>query len=149
MPRHTKKRSLKRRHHKKRTMRGGYYGANGAIAPGAMEWKAGSEMGDFVANRGSNSTINGAPKPMQYGRGRKGKKGRKTSKRRSMRGGGSFGAVSASYAGPQGYKGSGPPDVVAVTTKGPAHHGVAKHGAFNDNGAHSGNFSAFKGLLPK
>lgn len=148
MPRHTKKRGQKRRHHKKRTMRGGFYGAAGALAPGAMEWKAGSEMGHFVENRAGNSMLSGQPTRMQYGRGRKSKKsGRKGKK--TMRGGGSFGAVSAGYVGPQGYKGSGPPDVVAVNTKNSPHGGPAKLGAFNDGGAHKGNFSSFKGLLPK
>ena len=143
MPRRTKKRGHKRRHHKKRTMRGGYYGAAGALAPGAMKWTAGSEMGDFVANRGGNSALSGAPTRMQYGSGRR-RKGKKT-----MRGGGSFGAVASGYAGSQGYKGSGPVDVVQVNTKGSPHGGSARLGAFNDGGAHSGNFKSFGGLLPK
>lgn len=47
------RRSGGRRH---RTRRGGYYGATGAIAPGAMEWGRGSEMGDWaVSSRGQNA----------------------------------------------------------------------------------------------
>jgi hypothetical protein len=56
-------------------MKGGFYGASGAIAPGAMGYTASSEMGHYAAsNRGGNSMI-GA-------RRRKGKKSRKTQKRR-------------------------------------------------------------------
>jgi hypothetical protein len=116
-------------------MRGGYYGAAGAIAPGAMEWKAGSEYGDFVANRGGN---------MQYGRGRHRKsKGKKT---RKMRGGSKFGATA------YGFNGSGARGLAhAVPVSGTKYNPSAssKLGAFNDGGAHKGNFGSFKGLLPK
>ena len=62
--RHSKKHGRKTRKH-----RGGYYGAAGPIAPGAMQWASGSEMGDWaVSSRGGNA---------QYGSGRK----RKTRRR--------------------------------------------------------------------
>lgn len=139
------RKSLKRGRRTRRRMKGGYYGAVGAIAPGAMEWGAGSEYGAFVADRGSNSSVYGPPKPMQYGRGRTKRSKKKGLK---MKGGGSFGAVSAGYVGPQGYRGTGPVDVVQQNTKGPVGSGVAKHGAFNDNGP-KGGWSAYKGLFPK
>lgn len=143
------RRSLKRGKRTRRRMRGGYYGAVGSIAPGAMEWGTGSEYGPMVSNRGGNSLAWGPPKPggLQYGRGRT-KKLKLKGKKRRMRGGGSFGATSAGYVGSQGYRGSGPVDVVAQNTKGPVGSGVAKHGAFNDNGP-KGAWSAYKGLLPK
>lgn len=54
---------------RKRTMKktkGGYYSMSGAIAPGAVNWTRGSEMGEWsVSNRGGNA---------QYGSGKKGKK---------------------------------------------------------------------------
>lgn len=52
----------------RRKHRGGYYGAVGAIAPGAMQWGRGSEMGNWaISSRGGNT---------QYGSGkRKSKKG--------------------------------------------------------------------------
>lgn len=149
MPRHSKRfKKVKRRNHRK-TMRGGYYGAAGPLAVGAMKWEAGTEYGGFVADRGGNSFVKGSPVPggLQYGRGRT--KRRNGGKRRhKLKGGGSFGAVSAGYVGPQGYQGTGPVDVVRQNTKGPVPHGVAKHGAFNDNGP-KGGWSTFKGLLPK
>ena len=149
MPRHSK-RSKKVKHTRRRkTMRGGYYSAAGPLAVGAMEWKRGSEYGGFVADRGGNSFAKASPVPggLQYGRGRS--KGHKlTKKRRKMKGGGSFGAVSAGYVGPKGYQGTGPPDVVQQNTKGPVGHGVAKGGDFNDNGP-KGGWSSFKGLFPK
>lgn len=118
-----KQRALKTR---RRSMRGGYYGAAGPLAPGAMEWKQGSEVGPFVANRGGNVQAGGK-------------------RRRKMKGGGSFGAVSAGFVG-TGHRGLG--NVVPVNTKGPPHHGSAQHGAFNDMAAGRG-FKSFGGLLPK
>lgn len=130
-------------------MRGGFFGAAGAIAPGAMEWKAGSEYGPMVADRAGNTTAWGLPKPgglPKYGRGRSKKGGRTLRKApRKMKGGGSYGATSAGFRG-DGYRGQ--INVHQENTKGPVGHGVAKHGAFNDNGGKPGMFSSFKGLFP-
>ena len=81
--RKTSKRKTHRRKH-----RGGYYGATGAIAPGAMEWGRGSEMGQWAAEKG-----------VQYGRGRRTRKVKGKDKGRKHRGGGKFGGVSASFGG--------------------------------------------------
>jgi len=109
----------------RRKHKGGYYGATGAIAPGAMEWGRGSEMGDYaISSRGGNT---------QYGRGRKG--GKKSKKTRKMRGGNKFGAVSASY---QGTGSRGIADFVQTNTKYPP-FGGAQLGAFNNAGAQPGS----------
>lgn len=117
---------MKRKTHR-RKHRGGYYGASGAIAPGAMQWTAGSEMGGWAADissRGGNG--------VQYGRGRK-RKG-KRSTRRKMRGGGKYGGVSASFqgAGERGLANYSP-----VITRGAP--GGAVGGAFNNYGAGPGS----------
>ena len=119
---------------KSRKMRGGYYGASGAIAPGAMKWSAGSEVGPEVANRGGN-TIYGAGRRRKHTR-----KHRKVTKRhRKMRGGNKYGGVSASYqgdgaAGMQIYKG-------IITRDG---SGAPAGGAFNNHGAQPGSgFGSF------
>lgn len=141
MPRKTQKRSASRK-----TMKGGYYGASGAIAPGAMEWGRGSEMGDFaISTRGANA---------QYGSSRKKRGGKRTkrsaSKKRGgkrgkrsasvKRGGSAYGAVSASY---QGTGTRGIADVVPTTTKYPP-FGPAAGGAFNNAGAQPGSgFGSF------
>jgi hypothetical protein len=123
-----KRRSTKR-HHKKRTMRGGFYGASGALAPGAMEWKSSSEMGHYAAStRGGNSMI---------GAGRK-RKGKVTRRHRKHRGGSKFGAVAASF---QGTGSRGIADAVAVNTKGPA--GSSAYGDWNNKGAGPGDFRSF------
>ena len=83
---HKSPKTLKR----SRKMRGGYYGASGSIAPGAMKWSAGSEMGPEVANRGGNSMM---------GSGRRRKTRKSTKRHRKMRGGNKYGGVSASYQG--------------------------------------------------
>lgn len=115
MPR--KSRRVTRRKH-----RGGFYGASGAIAPGAMEWSRGSEMGDYaLSNRGGNT---------MYGRGRR-RKHKKT-----RRGGGSFGSTYASFVG-TGDRGLA--NVQAGTHK----PGQAALGDFNNKGAGPGNFSSF------
>jgi hypothetical protein len=108
-----------------RVKKGGYYGFSGALGTGAPAWSRSSEMGDYsISSRGGNT---------QYGRGRKRKgKGKKT---RRMKGGGSFGAVSASY---QGTGSRGLADVVGVTTKYPAPGGAAG-GGFNNFGAQPGS----------
>lgn len=64
-----------------RKMRGGnFYGAAGAIVPGAMQW-------DAVRNAGADSAT-GATKPELYGGRRRGRKSRKVSRRRRARRGG-------------------------------------------------------------
>ena len=115
------KKSVKRKTHR-RKHRGGYYGASGAIAPGAMQWSAGSEMGGWAADVSSRAGNGG----VQYGRGRK-RKG-KRSTRRKLRGGGKFGGVSASFqgAGERGLANYG-----GVTTRDQV--GSAAGGAFNDS----------------
>lgn len=116
---HTKKRRSTRRKH-----RGGYYGAVKAIAPGAMEWGRGSEMGEYaISNRGGNA---------QYGSSRRSKRSKRT---RKHRGGSRFGAVSASY---QGTGSRGMIDVYPVDTKG-APPGSSAGGAFNNFGAQPGS----------
>jgi len=126
-----------------RKMRGGYYGATGAIAPGAMQWGTGTEMGDFVANstRAGNNAVLGA------GRKRRGSKkaSRKTRRRhRKMRGGEKYGVVSAGFLGDGT---AGMANVHGVTTNHNLNNS-AKLGAFNDGGAHSlkdnGNFITTK-----
>jgi hypothetical protein len=125
---HTKRTHTKKR----RTMKGGFYGASGAIAPGAMEWKASSEMGHYAAsNRGGNSMI-GA------GRRRKGKKSRKVTRRRRHTGGSKFGAVAGSF---QGTGSRGIADVVAINTKGPG--GSSAYGGWNNKGSGPGDFRSF------
>jgi hypothetical protein len=117
------KKTMKRKSVKK----GGYYGASGAIAPGAMEWKAGSEMGDFaISSRGGNT---------QYGARRHKKSKKSMKKTHKMRGGSKFGAVSASYQG-QGSRGLA--DYAQITTKYPS-GGPAAGGAFNNFGAQPGS----------
>lgn len=126
MPRKSKTKSKKhtRRHRKHR---GGFYGAAGAIAPGAMEWGRGSEAGAYavdLSDRGKNSFHLGA-----------GKKRRST---RRHRGGGRYGAVSASYTG-TGERGM--INVEGVNTKNGT--GAPQVGSFNDNGGKSGDFKSF------
>jgi len=121
--RKTQKRKTVRRKH-----RGGYYGASGAIAPGAMQWSAGSEMGQWasdVSSRGGNGQV-------QYGRGRR-RKG-KRSTRRKHRGGGKYGGVSASF---QGSGERGIANYNPVITRGAP--GGAVGGAFNNYGAGPGS----------
>jgi hypothetical protein len=119
--------------HKKtrKTKRGGYYGFSGAVGTGAPGWTQGSEMGDWaISSRGGNT---------QHGRGRKARKGGKKT-RKVKRGGGSFGAVSASFEG-TGTRGL--IDVKGVDTKG-APAGSAAGGAFNNFGAQPGSgFGSF------
>ena len=123
------KKSVKRKTHR-RKHRGGYYGASGAIAPGAMQWSAGSEMGGWasdISSRGGNG--------VQYGRGR-GRKGKgKRSTRRKHRGGGKFGGVSASF---QGAGERGLANHVGVNVRGPP-LGAAAEGAFNNYGSQPGS----------
>ena len=99
-----------------RKMRGGYYGASGAIAPGAMGWARSEEV------------------PVSGGR----RKGKKTSSRkmrgRKMRGGSAYGAVSGSFTG-QGVNGL--VSLGGVNAK--SDSGPAALGAFNDGGAKPGS----------
>ena len=118
---------------KKRTVRGGYYGATGAIAPGAMEWGRGSEMGDWsLTQRGQNAIVGSA-------RRRKHRKSKKTMRRRKIRGGGKYGGVSAQFegdgvAGMANYSGRTTRDDV----------GTAALGSFNNKGAQPGSgFGSF------
>lgn len=132
----SKKRSVTKR---QRKHRGGYYGATGAIAPGAMEWSRGSEAGAYAAglnDRGGNSFQLGAGKRRRHSR-----KHRKS--RKARRGGGSYGAVSAQYTG---HGSRGIADYIAVDTKNGS--GAPQLGAFNDNGAKPGQFDSFKGVRP-
>ena len=120
-------RKVSRKHSRKHTRRGGYYGATGVIAPGAIEWGRGSEMGDWaVSSRGQNAI---------YGSGRK-----RRGTRRVKRGGDKYGAVSASY---QGTGSRGLIDVAPTTTKYPT-IGGPQYGAFNNHGAQPGSgFGSF------
>jgi hypothetical protein len=130
--RHSKK---SRRHNRKtRRQKGGYYGAGGPLAVGAMRWDAGSEMGGFTADQ-----INKGAK-MTGGRKRR-------HRRKTLRGGGKYGAVSASY---EGTGSRGIADYRGIDTKtAPLPGRPAALGGFNDNGAPPGNFSKFAGMFPK
>jgi len=113
---------------RRKTRRGGFYGASGPIAPGAMEWSRGSEMGDWaISNRGANA---------QYGRGRKHKKAGRKTRRKTRKGGGSFGSIFAGYSG-HGSRG------IADYDEGTHKPGQAALGDFNNKGAGPGNFSSF------
>lgn len=138
MPRrHTKKKTQKRR-----KLRGGYYGASGAIAPGAMEYTAGSEMGSFAVDKGGNiGNMRNGTQPIQYGRGRK-RRGRKT---RRMKGGGKYGGVSASF---QGSGSRGMADYAGVNTRVPP-LGGSSYGEFNDAAAGSMRAGNSFDILPK
>jgi hypothetical protein len=138
MPRrHTKKKTQKRR-----KLRGGYYGASGAIAPGAIAWTAGSEMGSFAVDKGGNiGNMRNGTQPIQYGRGRK-RRGRKT---RRMKGGGKYGGVSASF---QGSGSRGMADYAGVNTRVPPLGGSA-YGEFNDAAAASMRAGNSFDILPK
>ncbi len=118
----------------RRRRRGGYYGAAGAIAPGAnaMQWNAGSEMGAFTADQ-----INNGAK-MTGGR------RRRKSRRKTRRGGGKYGGVSAGFTG-DGTRGMA--RYVGSSTR--TTENDAALGAFNDNGAHGGDFGSFGGMFPK
>lgn len=133
MPRKSRVSKKHTRRHRKH--RGGFYGATGAIAPGAMEWGRGSEAGAYAAglnDRGGNS--------FQLGAGRKRRVSRKVSRRRkTRRGGGKFGGVSASYEG-TGERGLA--NFSGVVTRDGS--GAAAEGAFNNNGAQPGSgFGSF------
>lgn len=123
---HSKKHRMTRRKH-----RGGFYGATGAIAPGAMQWSRGSEMGAWsVSSRGGNT---------HYGAGRRKSRGKKVTRRRKTRGGSRFGGVSASF---QGTGSRGIADFKPIITRDGS--GSAAGGAFNNHGAQPGSgFASF------
>lgn len=126
MPRKASRRQTKR--HNKKAMKGGYYGASGAIAPGAMQWSSSTEMGDWAVSKRGGNTMIGA---------RRKRKGTKKTRRHKLRGGSRYGAVSASF---QGTGSRGLADAVAVNTKGPDGSSAGPSlGAWNDNGAHPGS----------
>uniref|UniRef100_A0A6C0KC18 Uncharacterized protein n=1 Tax=viral metagenome TaxID=1070528 RepID=A0A6C0KC18_9ZZZZ len=131
MPRKSKSRVSKKHTRRHRKHRGGFYGATGAIAPGAMEWGRGSEAGAYAAglnDRGGNSFQLGA-----------GRKRRASRRRKTRRGGGKFGGVSASYEG-TGERGLA--NFSGVITRDGS--GAAAEGAFNNNGAQPGSgFGSF------
>lgn len=106
-----KKRSAKKTMRRKR---GGYYGANGAIAPGAMEWKSGQETA--------------TPSHVQGGSKRRKSKSKKSKKTMKKKGGAAYGSVSASF---QGTGSRGIADHVPVDIKGSAADSAA-FGAFNN-----------------
>lgn len=115
----------------RKVKKGGYYGFAGDLGhPGAANWKSESEMGAYsISSRGGNT---------QFGRGRKrkGKKGGKT--RKVKRGGGSYGAVTASY---QGTGARGIADYKGISPNKP---GFSTEGQFNNNGAQPGSgFGSF------
>lgn len=146
MVKHHSRRRHKLTHRRRRTMRGGFYGAAGAIAPGAMEWKAGSEYGPMVADRAGNTTAWGPPKPgglPMYGRGRRRTKGGRSMRKRRMRGGGSFGAVRAEYRGDGNRGFANYSQGQSKAAPGPNDYRL---GAFNDGNK---GFGGFKGLFPK
>lgn len=133
------KKSHKRSHRRHRkTMRGGFLGAAGALAPGAMEWRRGSEYGPMVADRAGNTTAWGPAKPgglPMYGRGR--------SRTRKMKGGGSYGATRAEFRGDGNRGFANHSQGQAKTAPGPNDFRL---GSFNDGNK---GFSGFKGLFPK
>jgi len=122
---------MPKKHSRRKTAKakkGGYYSFSGDVGvPGGANWTRHSELGDAaVSSRGNNA---------QYGRGRKrkGRKGRKT-----MRGGGSFGAVTASF------KGEGDRGLANFAGISPNKPGFATQGEFNNYGAQPGSgFGSF------
>jgi hypothetical protein len=113
---------VKKANKRKTLKKGGYYSFSGDVAPGAANWTRHSEMGPYaVSDRGGNA---------QYGRGRK-RKSKKT--RKVKRGGGAYGAVSASY---QGTGARGIADVVGISPNKP---GFATQGEFNYYGGKPGD----------
>lgn len=168
--RKTTRRSARHAGKRRHTRRGGYYGATGVIAPGAIEWGRGSEMGDWaVSSRGQNA-IYGSGRKRRGTRRRKGgdedpkpvssapkdtdpeeepenptppggRRHKHSRRHRKMkRGGDKYGAVSASY---QGTGSRGLIDVAPTTTKYPT-IGGPQYGAFNNHGAQPGSgFGSF------
>ena len=102
----------------RKALKGGYYSFSGAVGTGAPNWSRGSEV----------------PTPSFVKAGGRRRRAHKKGARRTRkhRGGGSFGATSASY---QGTGARGIADFVPVDTKGAYVNGGAAKGAFNDFGA--------------
>jgi hypothetical protein len=142
-----------------RKLKGGYYSFSGAVGTGAPNWTRGSEVPtpDYVSKGGRRRSRKGGniPKPpgppvkpnntrpskssddeprKAYGPMKVRRMGARRT--RKLKGGGMFGATSASY---QGTGARGVADFVAVDTKGPYVNGGAKGGAFNDYGAKPGS----------
>lgn len=117
-----RKSSKKAGRRRTRKLKGGFYSFSGAVGTGAPNWTRGAEVPtpDYVSKGGR----------------RRRRAGRKSRKTRRMKGGGTFGATSASY---QGTGARGIADYVAVDTKGPYVNGGAGGGAFNDFGAKPGS----------
>jgi len=169
--RKTTRRSASRGGKRRHTRRGGYYGATGAIAPGAMEWGRGSEMGDWaVSSRGQNA-IYGSSRKRRHTRRRKGGdeenpkpvssepentdpeqeaknptppggRRRKHSRKHSRRHRGGD-KYGAVSASYQGTGSRGIIDVAQTTTKYPT-IGGPQYGAFNNHGAQPGSgFGSF------
>lgn len=101
----------------KKTKRGGYYGAVGALAPGAMQWGTGTEVAPLAGGR------------------RKRKGSKKT--RKVKRGGLRFGQANAGFTGVGTARGLGGYQDVS------APGGKAEFGSFADHGAKPGDFSSF------
>jgi hypothetical protein len=100
-----------------------------------MQWSRGSEAGEFAAglsDRGGNSFA------LTGGRKRRLSKKHSRRHRKTRRGGGKFGGVSASYEG-QGERGLA--NFSGIVTRDGS--GAAAEGAFNDHGAKSGDFGSF------
>jgi hypothetical protein len=151
MPRHSKKVT---RRHKRKTLKGGYYSFNGALATGAPSYGTGSEMGDFAVSRSGNNSVGGSKRKHKKRRGGAeessseeeeemkvaGRRRKMTKRRKTMKGGGKFGAVSASFTG-TGERGIG--NYSATNTHYPPFGGPAG-GAFNNAGAQPGSgFGSF------
>jgi hypothetical protein len=120
----------RRRKTSKKPKKGGYYGFNGGIAPGAALWTRKSEMGEYaISDRGGNT---------QHGMGRRRRKGK--GKKKTMRGGTKYGGVSASFGG-TGERGMA--NYGGVSTRAPP-FGSAAGGNFNNYGAQpGGGFGSF------
>jgi hypothetical protein len=159
MPRNSSKAGRRRR---TRKVKGGFYSFSGAVGTGAPNWTRGTEVPtpDYVSKGGRRRRsgrktrkhrggFDEDPRPVSKdpadtdpekegedptlpGGRRRRRSGRKTRKTRKHRGGGTFGATSASY---QGTGARGIADYVATDTKGPYTNGGAAKGAFNDFGA--------------
>jgi len=147
---HKGRKTHRRRHGKRRTVkRGGYYAPGAVISPGAFEWVGKTEVAlPEVANRGMNAQFNspafdgGRRRHRRHrSRSRSDEKKRSKRRRRTQKGGGGglWGAASASY---QGKGVAGMMDMSPVTTKFPS-GGDWKYGDFNYFGARSGNYDSF------
>lgn len=117
-------------------VRGGYYGFDGPLATGAVNWGRGSEMQHWADNdpKGQGAIVgSGRRRTSRKG----GKKSRKT--RRVKRGGGKYGGVSASFEG-EGERGLA--NFAGRTSR--DNPGVAAEGKFNNFGAQPGSgFGSF------